>query len=107
MEYNSFCINRILNFEQKVKISLREKCPNTEFSRIRSEYGEIRSYLSIFSPNAGKSGPEKTPYLDTFHALYFGELAFVAVIIFDKKITFENYFRLKLPETIYNWIYLI
>ena len=62
---------------------------------------------SIFSPNAGKSGPEKTPYLDTFHALYFGELAFVAVIIFDKKITFENYFRLKLPETIYNWIYLI
>ena len=77
------------------------------FSRIRSEYGEIRSYLSIFSPNAGKSGPEKTPYLDTFHALYFGELAFVAVVIFDKKITFENYFRLKLPETIYNWIYLI
>ena len=26
-------------------------------------------YLSVFSPNAGKYGPEKTPYLDTFHAL--------------------------------------
>ena len=26
-------------------------------------------YLSIFSPNAGKYGPEKTPYLDTFHAV--------------------------------------
>ena len=26
-------------------------------------------YLSAFSPNAGKYGPEKTPYLDTFHAV--------------------------------------
>ena len=26
-------------------------------------------YLSVFSQNAGKYGPEKTPYLDTFHAL--------------------------------------
>ena len=27
------------------------------------------SYLSIFSPNVGKYGPEKTPYLDTFHTV--------------------------------------
>ena len=27
------------------------------------------SYLSVFSPNAGKYGPEKTPYLDIFHAV--------------------------------------
>ena len=26
-------------------------------------------YLSVFSPNAGKHGPEITPYLDTFHAV--------------------------------------
>ena len=26
-------------------------------------------YLSVFSPNAGKYGPEITPYLDTFHAV--------------------------------------
>ena len=26
-------------------------------------------YLSVFSPNAGKRGPEKTPYLHTFHAV--------------------------------------
>ena len=26
-------------------------------------------YLSVFSLNAGKYGPEKTPYLDTFHAV--------------------------------------
>ena len=26
-------------------------------------------YLSVFSQNAGKYEPEKTPYLDTFHAV--------------------------------------
>ena len=35
------------------------------FSRIWTEYG----YLSVFSPNAGKYGPEITPYLDTFQAV--------------------------------------
>ena len=29
--------------------------------------------LRVFSPNAGKYGPEKTPHLDTFHA--FGLLS--------------------------------
>ena len=38
------------------------------FSRIRNEYGDTK-YLSVFSPNAGKYGPEITPYLDTFHAV--------------------------------------
>ena len=33
-------------------------------------------YLSVFSPNAGKYEPEKTPYLDTFHPVldYFDYL---------------------------------
>ena len=31
----------------------------------------MEQYLSVFSPNAGKYGPEKTPYLDTFHAVKF------------------------------------
>ena len=26
-------------------------------------------YLSVFSPNAAKYGPEKPPYLDTFYAV--------------------------------------
>ena len=31
---------------------------------------QIRSYFwSVFRPNAGKYGPEITPYLDTFHAV--------------------------------------
>ena len=31
---------------------------------------QIQSFSwSVFSPNAGKYRPEKTPYLDTFHAV--------------------------------------
>ena len=31
---------------------------------------QIRSiFWSVFSPNTGKYGPEKNPYLDTFHAV--------------------------------------
>ena len=37
-------------------VTLRKKYPNTEF------------YWPVFSPNA-EHRPEKTPYLDTFHAL--------------------------------------
>ena len=43
-----------------LQITLREKCPNTEFFL-------LREYLSVFSPNVGKYGPEKTLHLDTFH----------------------------------------
>ena len=44
--------------------ALRKKCPYSElfwsvFSNIRTEYGEILRYLSVFSPNAGKYGPPK------------------------------------------------
>ena len=33
-------------------------------------------YLSLFSPNMGKNGPEKTPYLDTFHAVSDSTMTF-------------------------------
>ena len=51
-----------------------EMRPNTEFFRVRifQHLDRIRrdtKYLFIFSPNAGNYGPEKTPYLDTFHAV--------------------------------------
>ena len=60
-----------------IKLSLCEKCPNTEFLLVLSfpAFGLNTLYLSVFSPNAGKHGPEKTPYLDTFHAVC--ALAFV------------------------------
>ena len=35
------------------------------------KYGVIPGTLfSVFSPNTGKYGPEITPYLDTFHAVF-------------------------------------
>ena len=53
------------------------KCPNTEFFLVcifpHSDW--IRrdtSYLSVFSPNAEKYIPGKTPYLDIFHAVNNG-----------------------------------
>ena len=41
-------------------ITLRERCPHTEFSG---------PYFPLLSPNTGKYGPEKTPYLATFHTV--------------------------------------
>ena len=36
-----------------------------------SKYGVYSGpYFPVFSPNAGKYEPEKTPYLDTFHTVY-------------------------------------
>ena len=54
--------------------SFREKCPNTEFFllHIFSHSDWIwrdTSFLSVFSLNAGKYRPEKTPYLNTFHTV--------------------------------------
>ena len=54
-------------------------CPNTEFFLVRifthSDWmRRDTSYLSVFSPNAEKYGPEKTPRLDTFHAVLICKL---------------------------------
>ena len=39
-----------------------------------SKYGVFSGpYFFVFSPNTGKYGPENTPYLDTFHAVYRSE----------------------------------
>ena len=63
------------NKKLKMMLPLREKCPNTEFFPVRifSHSDRIRRdtpYLFVFSPNAGKEGAEKTPYLNTFYAVY-------------------------------------
>ena len=44
--------------------ALRKKCSDTEFFLVR-----IYPHSDVFSPIAGKYGPEKNPYLDPFHAL--------------------------------------
>ena len=47
---------------------------------IRTEYGDLRPEIYVFSPNIGEYGPEKTPYLETFHALHFeSQSIFIAV----------------------------
>ena len=46
---------------------MRKKCTITEFFLV--PIFPHLDYLSLFSPNAGKYGPEKTPYLDTFRAV--------------------------------------
>ena len=66
---NMIIWNKLFNF---IQTSLREKCPNTEFFRVRifPHSGWIRRDTD-FSPNARKYRPEKTPYLDLFHAVFF------------------------------------
>ena len=73
-----------------VKCALREKCPNTEFFMVRilphSDWiRRVTEYLSVFSPNARKYGPEKSPYLDTFHAVVWRNSILYEIIKFDIK----------------------
>ena len=57
-------------------LSLGEMCPNTEFFLVRI----FLHSDSVFSPNAGKYGPENTQYLDTFHAVF--ECPSVLLVLF-------------------------
>ena len=64
--------NDQVNEDKGYKISY---CHCVESVQIRSSgpyypaFGLNTQYLSILSPNAGKYGPEKPPYLNTFRAV--------------------------------------
>ena len=67
----------ILKYKKQID-TLREKCLSTEFFLVyiflHSDW--IRrdtEYLSVFSPNKEKYGPEKTPHWDTFRAVKFSK----------------------------------
>ena len=64
--------------EFSLTLTLREKCPNREFFLARiflySDWIQRFTQISVFSPNIGKYGPEKTPYLDTFHLVLFSRI---------------------------------
>ena len=67
-------------------MSLSEMRPNTEFFQVRiflhSDWIRRNTkYLSVFSPNARKYGPEKTAYLDTFHAVCFPDCWTISVCL--------------------------
>ena len=54
--------NKKLIFSRKNVISIT--------ARKVSKYGEFSGpYFPVFSPEAGKYGPEITPYFHTFHAV--------------------------------------
>ena len=58
------------NMRSKIEYTLFYKGPvnhRRKSVQIRSFFGP---YFPVFSPNAGKYGPEKSPYLDTFHVVY-------------------------------------
>ena len=55
-------------------IALYEKCPNTEFFLVcifpyLDWIQRFMGWIFVFSLNTGNYGPEKTPYLDIFHAV--------------------------------------
>ena len=63
---------------------------------------QIRSFFwSVFSPNTGKYGPGKTPYLDTFHALIENAsvIAQVGKIHSHRHFKFWNSFKMKIYKT--------
>ena len=79
-QYSLYCTNTTyfgISLRLALSSLLHENCPNTEFFlfHIFSHLDWIRrdtEYLSVFSPNSGKYGQEKTPYLETFHTLHDG-----------------------------------
>ena len=68
LSFLAFLEKNIVIWPPRGPFALHEKCPNMEFFLVRIfPYSE---YLSVFSPNAVKYGPEKTPYLDTFRTVF-------------------------------------
>ena len=51
-----------------------------------SKYGVISGpYFAVFSPNAGKYGPEIIPYLDTFFAVSKKKSIYIQYVSASKK----------------------
>ena len=84
----------------KTKRTLREKCQNTEFFLVRVFQHldwilRDTSFLIVFSPNEGKCGREKNPYLDKFHR--------VGVYPYENMGSFERVFETRLPDKKYSF----
>ena len=62
---------RVKPQKQPLQLFYTKRCPQ-KFPKFNRETFVLKSLfnLSIFSQNAGKYGPEKSPYLDTFHAVF-------------------------------------
>ena len=101
-----------------IMLPLREKCPNTELFLVRilphSDWiWRDTTYLSVFSLNAGKYGPEITLYLDIFHAVYlklywrFFQLKLLQMLagLDSSNIQLSNIKNIMNKETMKIWFY--
>ena len=90
--YCSYTLCILFYSETKINLSLREKCPNTDFFLVRifpclDWIRTDTSYLSVFSPNARKYGPEKlciwTPFTQSIllALIHFHSFSFVAPLV--------------------------
>ena len=75
LSFLAFLEKNIVIWPPRGPFALHEKCPNMEFFLVRifpylDWMRKDTEYLSVFSPNAVKYGPEKTPYLDTFRTVF-------------------------------------
>ena len=97
-----------MRFSEHFKNSYRDvhcvkSCPYSEFflsafSRIWTEYGEIRS-ISPYSVQCGKIPTRKTPNTDTFHAVPFRILSNTnGVFSWKKRLKINDYFHKKVPD---------
>ena len=74
-----------------------------------SKYGAFSGpYFTVFSPNTGKHVPEKTPYLDTLHAVFVHDCKLVLLLVkwqfntcLEKNADLQN----AVPLIFVNWDY--
>ena len=81
---------------------LREKCSNKAFFLVRifrylDWIRRFTKYLSVFSPNTGKYGPEKTPYLNTFHTVFH---AFIFDLNSSKELALHKMMKFSIKDFI-------
>ena len=84
---------------KSILFPLREECPNIELFLVHIfPYSDwirrFTEYLSIFRPNRGKYGPEKTPYFDTFHTVFMLEKfkAILEINLFFTIVSWKQFF---------------
>ena len=80
------------NISAFLTFSLHEKWLNTELFLVRifPHSDRIRRetpYLSVLNPNVRKYGPEKAPYLDNFHAVFW----IISFLLFIKSTLYWSY----------------
>ena len=94
------------NHSQTTQIN---KCPNTELFLVlifpHSEW--IRrdtSYLSVFTPNAEKYGPEITPYLDTFHTVTFTQSIDLWLLLYFSWWWYQPFIKVTVNWYWFRWV---